>query len=118
MWLASAIMRQVQVFVFAFSLAAGALMCVGVASGKLERGETYVKLSGQFATILVKAFPQFAAHFPGGDAKYADARLAGANGEFDHVLTPLGPNIRSAHGANSSLQALRSRQTQVPLHSQ
>jgi len=110
-----AIFKQVQVFLLAFTLAAGGLMATGVASGQLERGETYVAVSGQFAAILARVLPEVAGYASGGEGTVVDARGGVPRGAATVAQMPTGPDIRAAGGAAISLQALRQRQTAVPL---
>ena len=46
------IFKRVQLFFFAFTLAASSMMFVGMASGKLDRGVVYMGLAEKFATFF------------------------------------------------------------------
>lgn len=107
-------LRRVQLFFFAFSLAAGSMMLAGMASGKLERGEVYVSLSENFATILAEYAPSFAEQFADGDVTDFDARNGVVYGDAQAVTLIEKPTIRSVNEPGSSLRALRLRQQGQP----
>lgn len=48
------IFKRIQLFFFAFSLAATCMMFVGMASGKIERGPVYLGVAEKIATFLME----------------------------------------------------------------
>lgn len=49
-----AIFRQIQLFVFAFSVAVSAMIALGVLSGRIDRTELYATVAERMATYMIE----------------------------------------------------------------
>ncbi|SFR59168.1 hypothetical protein [Litoreibacter janthinus] len=105
----AAVLKRIQLFVFAFMLAGSSMMFAGIASGKLERGDLYTGLAGQFAAVIA-ANPALLGWIAGGDRFVMSGQQAGV-GSYSAPLGPV-PRISTPQPPRTSLQALRQRQQQ------
>ncbi|RLJ60733.1 hypothetical protein BCF46_0937 [Litoreibacter meonggei] len=111
----AAVFKRIQLFFFAFTLAASSMMFAGMASGKLERGEVYMGLAEKFATYFASNTTLMEMIAGGDQLTGLDARPN--RGGYSSV----GPSISRREGpqaAHSSLQALRQRQIQHVIQSE
>ncbi|PTX57078.1 hypothetical protein C8N43_1744 [Litoreibacter ponti] len=94
------IFKHLQLFCFAFALAASGMLYVGISSGQMERGPIYLGLAEQFASVMA-ATPAFQATMDGYPAAQA--------GEVHPAQLPA-PSIGVVQSASESLRGLRTRQ--------
>lgn len=104
--------RHIQLFCFAFALAASALLFVGIASGRMDRGPVYLGMAEQFAAVLVQ-HPAFMAAMAGEPEPLPEG-LQRAKAP-DHVapvpdVPGVIPSVGPVRSASDSLRALRARQ--------
>ncbi|TDT75363.1 hypothetical protein BDE40_2092 [Litoreibacter halocynthiae] len=103
------IFKRVQLFFFAFTLAASSMMFVGMASGKLDRGVVYMGLAEKFATFFASN-PTMMKMIASG------SQMSGLDAQSRNIRSvraaPSGPVIEAPQVTGTSLQALKQRQRQ------
>jgi hypothetical protein len=103
------VFKRIQLFFFAFSLAASSMMFVGMASGNLDRGTLYLGLAEKMATY-------FAANTSLLDLLVGDEKVVVVDARHNRTgyRTPIQSVPRGAapNTARDSLQALKLRQRQ------
>ncbi len=100
------VFKRIQLFCFAFSLAASTMMLVGMTSGKMDRGPVYMGLAEKFATFFITN-TTLVDMLAGNRATVTDARYRQADLLTQDALSEISPRV-----SRNSLQALKQRQLQ------
>ena len=101
------VFKRIQLFFFAFTLAASSMMFAGMASGKLDRGEVYVGLAEKFATYFASNTALMDMITGGDQLTVLDAR---PNRGGYSAAVPSISRTEAPRAARNSLQALKQRQ--------
>lgn len=103
------VFKRIQLFFFAFTLAASSMMLVGMVSGKLDRSVTSTGLAEKFTAYFASS-PVLMSMLAGGD-RVATVDARPIRGSYSASM-PTTSHVQAPKVARDSLQALRQRQQQ------